>query len=314
MILTVTANIAIDRTYVVDELTVGAVHKVSRVFAHIGGKGVNVSRTIAALGGETEVTGLIGESTLEEATQELAAAGLKSALFPVARATRQTVTVTAKDGTATAFDEAGPQISQQEWAGFENHFAGLLQPADMVVIAGSLPPGTPQQSLANLCRHANDQQVPVMLDARGAAMRAAQNQAPLVAKLNFGELEQTLGRRLGNEGETIEAAKQLHAEGAQNVVITLGPDGAIGLNEHGAWRITHPTAHGNPIGAGDAFSAALAMALTNDEPFEEALRHGAAAALASLRAPTAGALDPADYRNYLPTIQAQQIAKEAAPR
>ena len=50
VILTVTANVAIDRTYVIDQLEVGAVHKVSQVLSHIGGKGVNVSRTIAALG------------------------------------------------------------------------------------------------------------------------------------------------------------------------------------------------------------------------------------------------------------------------
>ena len=76
----------------------------------------------------------------------------------------------------------------------------------MVVIAGSLPPGTPEESLANLCKHANDHQVPVILDARGAAMRAAQNQAPLVAKLNRGELEQTLGRELASDEAILEAA------------------------------------------------------------------------------------------------------------
>ncbi len=267
MILTVTANVAIDRTYVVDELTVGAVHKVSQIFSHIGGKGVNVSRTVAALGGQTLITGMIGEATLEAAARELSAAGLDSALFPVAHPTRQTVTVTAKDGSTTAFDEAGPQITTSEWAAFEQHFTNLLHDADIVVIAGSLPPGTPEESLANLCRHANRHQVPVILDARGAAMRAAQNQAPLVAKLNRGELEQTLGRELAGDGAILEAADELHTEGAQNVIVTLGPNGAIGLNRHGAWRITHPAESGNPIGAGDAFSAALAIALTHDEPF-----------------------------------------------
>ena len=314
MILTVTANIAIDRTYVVDELNVGGVHKVHQVFSHIGGKGVNVSRTVAALGGQTWVTGLIGEAALDQAARELSAAGLQSALFPVAGATRQTVTVTEKDGAATAFDEVGPQITDTEWSGFETHFAGLLAQAEMVVIAGSLPPGTPEQSLANLCRDANRHQVPVIVDALGAAMRAAQDQHPLIAKLNRGELEQTLGRQLGSEGDTIEAARELHALGAQNLVVTLGADGAIGLNEDGVWRITHPLASGNPTGAGDAFSAGLALALVDRQPFEQALQAGAAAALASLSAPTAGALDPDEFQKHLPHIQSQHIATEAAPR
>ena len=51
VILTVTANVAIDRTYVIDQLEVGAVHKVRKAYAKIGGKGVNVSRCVQALGG-----------------------------------------------------------------------------------------------------------------------------------------------------------------------------------------------------------------------------------------------------------------------
>jgi tagatose 6-phosphate kinase len=75
------------------------------------------------------------------------------------------------------------------------------------------------------------------------------------------------------------------------------------------WRITHPAAEGNPIGAGDAFSAALALALTQRAPFEQALQHGAAAAVASLKTPTAGALHPADFDAALATIQIHQISR-----
>jgi tagatose 6-phosphate kinase len=165
----------------------------------------------------------------------------------------------------------------------------------------------------------------VILDARGAAMRAAQTEKPLVAKLNRSELEQTLGRELTSENDILDAATQLYNEGAQSVVVTLGADGVIGLNGDGAWRVTHPAADGNPIGAGDAFSAALALALLADADadtdtsasanthFEQALVNGAAAALASLKAPTAGALDPDEMQRALPTVQIHQI-REAAQR
>lgn len=315
MILTVTANIAIDRTYVIDHLEVGAVHKVSRAFAHTGGKGVNVSRTLAELGAETKVTGLIGADNFENATRDLSAAGIESALFTIDVPARQTVTVTAEDGTTTAFDEPGSDVSADQWVWFERHVDGLLagRDTDMVVIAGSLPPGSPERSLANLCRLANGHDVPVILDARGAPMRAAQGEKPLVSKLNRSELEQTLGRELAGEDEVLEAAAQLHTEGAQNVIVTLGAEGSIGLNGDGAWRVTHRPAEGNPIGAGDAFSAALALALVAEQPFDQALVQGAAAALASLRAPTAGALDPDEMHRALPTVQIHQI-REAAQR
>ena len=313
MILTVTANVAIDRTYVVDRLEPGTVHKVTRAYAHIGGKGVNVSRCLRSLGAETLITGMIGRAGLQEASSELAAVGLESSLFAVDGAARQTVTVTAQDGSTTAFDEAGPSVSEADWAAFEQHFAALLERAEMVVIAGSLPPGTPEPSLANLCEQANRHVVPVILDARGAAMRAAQERRPLVAKLNRGELAQTLGREIAGEQDALQGALELRAMGARHVVVTLGEQGAIGvgLGEE-SWRVTHPRAGGNPIGAGDAFSAALALALLAGEPFEQALAQGAAAALASLSTPTAGALDAGELDRARRSVQVQPATEALA--
>jgi tagatose 6-phosphate kinase len=302
VILTVTANVAIDRTYLVERLEIGGVHRVIGAHSQIGGKGVNVSRCLHSLGGETLATGIIGADALAQAADELGAAGVRSDLFGVAGTPRQTVTVTAQDGTTTAFDEAGPNIGEQDWAGFERHYERLLDQAEMVVIAGSLPPGTPEQSLANLCERANRHHVPVILDARGAAMRAAQNQRPLVAKCNRAELAQTLARELGDEHEVAEAAIALRATGAQHVVVTLGEQGALGVGD-GLWTVRHPSAAGNPIGAGDAFSAALALALSHRRPFEQALAEGAAAALASLRTPTAGALVAADVLAALGSVE-----------
>lgn len=313
MILTVTANVAIDRTYVIDQLEVGSVHRVQRAYAHTGGKGVNVSRCVKALGGETLVTGMVGRAGLEEAAGDLAGAGIDSHLLAVDGAPRQTVTVTARDGSTTAFDEPGPTVTEQTWIEFEQHLAGLLPQAQMIVIAGSLPPGSPDESLKRLCQAANRHRVPVVLDARGAAMRAAQNENPLVAKLNRAELGQTLDRQISSDEEAIAAAIELRTAGARHVVVTLGEHGAIGVADE-IWRVTHPVAAGNPIGAGDAFSAALALALTKNEPFEQALRQGAAAALASLETPTAGALEPGRFQQTLASIELHRLQEGASQR
>ena len=311
MILTVTANVAIDRTYVIDHLEVGRVHKVTRAYAHVGGKGINVSRCLRSLGGDTLVTGITGRAGLDDATQELMASGLDAELFAVGGSTRQTVTVTAQDGSTTAFDEPGPTITAQEWADFETHFEQLLDRSEMVVIAGSLPPGAPDQSLATLCERANEHRVPVILDARGAAMRAAQTHRPLVAKLNRAELAQTLEREISSDEDALEGALEMRELGARHVVVTLGEHGAIGVGDE-LWRVTHPAGAGNPIGAGDAFSAALALALTRDEPFEHALAAGAAAALASLKTPTAGALDAVELAGARQTVATRPTRKAIA--
>ena len=312
MILTVTSNIALDRTYGVDEVELGGVNKVRSAFAQTGGKGVNVSRIAALLGASTLVSGLIGWAALEEAAQELRIAGLESDLYPVSGPARQTVVVTAADGVSTAFDEPGPTVTELEWKNFEVQIARLLERASLVVLSGSLPPGAPELALRNLAASAAERGLPVIVDARGAAMRAALSAKPLLAKLNRSELSETLGRACISDDEVIGGALELQDAGAQHVIVTLGSHGALGLHGDELVRVTHPVAAGNPIGAGDAFTAAWAVAHLDGKPFEQALRDGATAALASLRSPIAGALDPADLAELAPGIEIHQVQRAGA--
>ena len=303
MILTVTSNIALDRTYGVDEVELGGVNKVRSAFAQTGGKGVNVSRVAALLGASTLVTGLIGWAGLEEAARELRVAGLESDLYPVSGPARQTVVVTDVNGISTAFDEPGPTVTHLEWKNFEVHVAGLLERASLVVLSGSLPPGAPEAALRNLAAAAAERGLPAIVDARGAAMRAALSAKPLLAKLNRSELSETLGHQCASDDEVIRGAMELRDAGARHVIVTLGSQGALGVHGDELLRVTHPVAAGNPIGAGDAFTAGWAVAFLEGKPFEQAMRDGATAALASLRSAIAGGLDPADLAELAPAIE-----------
>jgi tagatose 6-phosphate kinase len=309
MILTVTPNIALDRTYVVGRVEIGAVHKVRTVYAQTGGKGVNVSRTIGCLGGKTLVAGLVGGAGLDEGARELRAAGLECDLYAVQGSPRQTTVVVAEeDGTATAFDEPGPTVTEDEWKGFENHLCGLLGQTRCVVVAGSLPPGAPEEALAHVVASAHERDVAAIVDARGGPLRAALGEAPLVAKLNRSELSQTVGRPCDSDRDVVEGARELQELGARKVIVTLGADGAIALDGRDVWRVTHSAQTGNPIGAGDAFTAGVAVTLADARPFREALGEGAAAALASLRSPAAGRIELSDLRAARPRVTTHDLA------
>lgn len=312
MILTVTSNVALDRTYVVDHVELGAVHKVRTAFAQTGGKGVNVSRTLAALGCATAVTGLIGRAGLAEAQLELEAAGVAPSLYTVDGPPRHTVTVTSRDDGTTAFYEPGPTVTGGEWQGFEEHVGGLLPGADMVVIAGSLPPGAPADALERLVASAHAMDVPVLVDASGAAMQTALRGRPTVAKLNRDELGETLGRECLGDRDVIEGAQHLRSAGARSVIVTLGSEGVIALDGPDCLRVRHPARAGNPIGAGDAFSAGFAAAITASRPFRVALREGAAGALGSLRSPIAGQVDPEDVRMAASEIETELVERVAS--
>jgi len=307
MILTVTSNIALDRTYLVDHVNPGAVHKVRTAFSQTGGKGINVSRTLAALGHSTLVAGLLGRAGLDEAQADLQRAGLSCELYGVGDQPRKTVTVTSDDGITTTFDEPGPTVTEAEWRGFEDHVRALVPGAETVVIAGSFPPGTPADGLERLVTVAREQDVPVMVDARGPKLSAALGVRPEITKLNLDELGQTLGRECLTDREVIEGAQELQDAGARTVIVTLGGDGAIALDGEAGWRVQHPRRSGNPVGAGDAFSAGFTVARLEQREFGEALRHGAAAALASLLSPVAGRVGAADVRAAIPEIEIKQF-------
>src|SRR5690554_5389719 len=60
MILTITLNPAVDRVVFVEGLKVGDTNRVVRTERDAGGKGINSSRIVASLGGETLATGFLG--------------------------------------------------------------------------------------------------------------------------------------------------------------------------------------------------------------------------------------------------------------
>lgn len=308
MIVTVTPNVAIDRTYFVDHIELGAVHKVSRAVAQIGGKGVNVSRVLACLGYQTLIAGLFGAAGVAAAEHDLRSADLPGDLYGVSGVPRQTVTVTAdaRSEPTTAFDEPGPTVTEAEWRGCEEHVGRLVESADWVVLAGSLPPGAPASGYRRLVHRAGA----TILDARGGALLAALAAGPAVVKLNRAELSETLGRACATDAEVIRAARELQSLGAHRVIVTLGADGAIGADKDEVWRISHPAVSGNPIGAGDAFTAGVAATLYRTRPFGEALKEGAAVALASLRSATAGHVERNDVADAHRRISSRVVSVE----
>ncbi|MBO0769403.1 MAG: 1-phosphofructokinase family hexose kinase, partial [Solirubrobacterales bacterium] len=257
MILTVTLNFALDVTYHVAALTPHQVHRPSAVAKRAGGKGVNVARILAALGHEVSVTGLVGGLTGERARAELISAGLTDALVWIEGESRSTVAIV--DTDATGIWEPGPAVSAAEWSRFVTAYTGLLEDADAVVLAGSLPPGVPDDAYRTLGVIAADAGVPSVLDASAEALRAGLVARPEVVKPNSDELS-----ALAPGLDPIAAAELLRDAGAKRVVASRGPQGLVALDANSAWQVRPPErVAGNPTGAGDAVVAALSAGLVS---------------------------------------------------
>ena len=252
MILVVCLNPALDITHHVPAVNWSGVNRPRAVDVRPGGKGLNVARTLLALGADVLVLGLAGGVTGGAVRSGLAALAVPSDLTPIAAETRRTFTVLDQARHTTAlFNEPGPPVTGPEFQTFLNNFEGLLPGSQAVVLSGSLPSGLPADTYATLISRAraadarpprapknstltssntglpehSSSGVPVVLDAHGDALRLGLAAGPAVVKPNLDELEDLAGHPLSLAGDgtgrpaVLEAASDLRSAGAGAVRI-----------------------------------------------------------------------------------------------
>jgi 1-phosphofructokinase family hexose kinase len=309
VICVVALNPALDITHHVARVDWSGVNRPDQVFARPGGKGLNVARTLHALGAEVRVLGLAGGITGAEVASALGRLGVPAAFGAVTGHTRRTFTVVDTDRGSTAlFSEPGPAVSPEEYAAFGVTYENSLAGCSAVVLSGSLPAGLAPSTYAALTAAAVTAGVPVVLDAHAEALRLGVAAGPAVVKPNLAELEAAAGRSLSApDGPALPAvaaaARELAAAGAGAVVATLGAAGAWAVADGRAWRVTTvPGRGGNATGAGDAVTAGLALGLALRRPWDELLRHAVALGTAAAAAPVAGEFSDAGYRRALGTV------------
>jgi tagatose 6-phosphate kinase len=298
VIVTLTLNPALDITYSIPELKAGITHR-PKVFAQAGGKGVNVARTLHALGRETVAVLPLGGFDGEAVRAELEEASVPHHVIPIRGATRRTVTVVEESGLATGFNESGPELTAGEWAEICAAVASLLETAVLdtasaLVLSGRLPPGLADDAYTELIALADIHGVPTILDTEGAPLLAALPAGPAIVKPNAHELLEATGLT-----DQRAAARELLDRGARAVVSSHGPDGLTALTADGTWTARPPRIDGgNPTGAGDASVAALAIGLVDGSPWPAMLADAAALSAATVLTDRAGVFDTAAYERF----------------
>ena len=295
MILTVTLNAALDTTYRINgELTPHRTYRVQTFAAHAGGKGVNVARVLHSLGDNVMATGFLGGRTGGHVHFLLNAEGVRNEFVWIEAETRRTVVITDAAG-ATGLWEAGPAVTVAEWMVFCKEFPRLLQRAEAVVLSGSLPPGVPKDGYANLVGLVRESGIPAILDTEGEPLRLGIAARPDLVKPNVSELATLIGRCVEGVADSLRAGEVALTMGPHAIVVSLGPDGLVLVTVDTRLHASLSQAiAGNPTGAGDACTAALAR--TIGQPWRNRLIDAVALSAASVPTPAAGVVDLATYR------------------
>ena len=141
MIITITTNPSIDRTVAVGDLVLGGVNRGDLSAIDPGGKGVNVSRALAAYGANTHAVLVCGDLGSQWSGKKLNENQIAHTIIKADGITRSNVTLQEADGTVTKINEPGFELSEHVMEQLRMKLDNLELNGAWVVFAGRLNPG-----------------------------------------------------------------------------------------------------------------------------------------------------------------------------
>ncbi|MBC7275706.1 hexose kinase [Nocardioides sp.] len=287
MIVTLTANPSIDHTVMLTSpLRRGEVLRARTTTSQPGGKGVNISGTAYAAGVPTRA--VLPCPDLDPMIAELRATGLDVVAVGPSGRPRINTTVTEPDGTTTKLNGPGTAATPALLDALAARLVQEAEHASWVVLAGSLPPGTPAGWYAEVVSALRSTSARIAVDTSEAPLEALAAHlpagAPDLLKPNAEELASITGSdSLDDPAAAASAARTLVDRGVAAVLATLGGNGAVLVSAEGTWHATPPpTEVVSTVGAGDSslFGYLLAdlRGLSAPERLGLAVAYGSAAA------------------------------------
>jgi 1-phosphofructokinase family hexose kinase len=304
MIITVTLNAAIDKSLSVPNFRLGRRHRTVEQRTIAGGKGVNIARTLKALGQPVIATGFAGGATGTHIVEQLTEESILNDFVRIREESRTNTSVLdPTNGQQTEINERGPSVSESEVELFRDKLLYLARGAAIVVFAGSLPRGVEPDLYAALIGELQGMDVTTVIDTDGEPLRQAVRAEPDVVSPNMLEAEELVGHEFAGEEERSLVVREIAALGAHEAIMTL-PDGCFAqVLIDGQPRLKRARIEPRePIaksGSGDAFLAGYLAARYEGRAPDQCLRFGVACGAESTGRLGAGLIDPREARRLM---------------
>ena len=288
-ILTITINPALDKSTHVKRVLPEKKLRCDKPTYEPGGGGINVSRAIRKLGGNSCAWLLSGGPAGDKLCQLLKDEGVDYWSGQTKSWTRENLMVMEDStGDQYRFGMPGPQIEASEWQHVIDKLESLEHVPEYVVASGSLAPGVPDDFYCQMAVIAHKRNFKLIVDTSGDALVKAAGEGLYLIKPNLGELAKLAGKDHISALEQEQFAMQVLNEGKCKVlVVSLGPRGAmLASKESGIHYVVPPTVkQQSAVGAGDSMVAGIVMSLLKGWPLEEVVRYGVAAGTAATMTP-----------------------------
>lgn len=304
MIYTVTLNPALDRTVAVMRLQEDDITRILYERWYAGGKGIDVSRALRELGGQSIALGLVGGYDGLHLEGLLINAGVMSDFTKISGETRTNIIIKEEaSGRQMVISASGPEVSAGEIGQLYQHVL-QAQSMDYLVLSGSLPRGVTHNLYGQLILAGRKKKSFVVLDTDGVALKESVSYQPTCIKPNTHELSRLVERELVNEQDIIAACEEVHKEGISYVLVSRGKEGLIlSTGEQRIKAVAPPVKVDSTVGAGDSTVAGFVLAHCQGKDLKECVRLGCAAGTASAKTPGTELCHRAEVENILPLIE-----------
>ncbi|MFZ5965563.1 MAG: 1-phosphofructokinase [Bacillota bacterium] len=308
MITTVTLNAAVDKTIEIDNFTPGQVNRIMKTEMKAGGKGINVSKVVKSLGGDTLCTGFLGGETGAWINSRLKAMNIASDFVWTDKETRTNIKIIdTYTRQITDINDQGEEINAVYVQQLSQKIEEAAEKSSVMVFSGSLPQNISHDIYKDFVAIAKNKGCKTIVDANGPALIEAIKGIPYMIKPNIHELEDTFHVKINNEEEIAYQCKRLLDQGIGMVVVSMGAEGVVLATETKIWKAEAiPVTVKNTVGAGDTMVAAFAYGIHCGLGIEETLRLAVAASALTVNN---GSIlhDKAEVQIYAKKVQLREM-------
>lgn len=279
MIVTVTLNPALDKFLTTTDFHLNKLNRVDNIFLEPGGKGINVGYALNVLGREVLVMGFVGGRVGDYIEEQLRNFGLTTNFVHLESDTRTNyIILDEKRRTQTQINEPGSFVQPEEIEQLRDNFSRALGYAEMVVIAGSLPPGIDSFCCTELVKLAQNKDIPVAVNLNEEPLSVTMKSHPYLAKPDIRVSPTFMGKNMRLKRNRLHAVKKMAKE-ASVVILNLGFEALIASKDE-VFEVTAPACEvASTVRINDALLAGVIDAMLDKASIEEAGRRGMATAM-----------------------------------
>ncbi len=265
-----------------------------------GGKGINISRALAQVGAQSTAIVVLGEENGDRFEKMLRDDGISYIPIRIPGRIRENLTLHTANGNETRISFKGTPTPAALMDRVEEICAEICDADTVLTVTGRVPEGTEVSRVIELVRRMKERGTRVVIDSRSFSLSELAESLPFLIKPNGEEICTYMKRELTSVTDALAAARQLCSLGIENVMISLGKDGAVLANSEGSWHVAAPDAAVfSTVGAGDSSIAGFLFALSRGEGWqgclECAVAFGTAACMTSGTRPP----DPENIRKFI---------------